>query len=38
MKKLPLQEIKVMILRGEIVDKPTIAAVLTVMAYLDLKK
>ena len=37
-KKLPLQEIKAMILRGEIVDGPTIAAVLTVMAHLDLKK
>lgn len=37
-KKLPLQEIKAMILRGEIVDGPTITAVFTVMAHLDLKK
>lgn len=34
-KKLPLQEVKAMILRGEIVDGPTIAAVFTVMAYLE---
>lgn len=34
-RRLPLLEVRDMILRGEIVDGPTITAVLTVMAYLE---
>lgn len=35
LRKLPLEEIKAMILRGEIVDGPTITAVFTVLAHLE---